>query len=385
MQATVFTKLALSFLAVVISCSTFSATVITGIKTANEGESFEKNLSGVETKALLPNAQDYQGGMNEFLPYIIPSPDQENAGSCLFMSHTAVSEVLINRQRNRNGLNNVDLSERYLMNLSKANIGDDLIRDWKTDTIFRLNKTKKTYRNSDFPYIKDWYKTGSNGLRVFARENEQGAFYGVRANWVIALDQLVKKPSLPTPLFKRDVLFADPKGNRWNVATAPNDIVKKVKRALDKKTGPVLVIYNHTGFWHAVMVAGYNDHVQNHGCPFVSEFPDKMNARADEIEAEAQSASSPRERDRLQRKARLFRNRATQVGRSYQKAGGCSNKGVFYVRDSIYPHPSMPEYDYDPNRSGEEKPLTPPVILREYEWLTHLSNHVIHITADVTQ
>ena len=358
----------------------FAAQIITGIKRANPGESFEKNLSGVHTKALLPEPQDFKGGMNEFLPFIMPSPDQENAGSCLFMSHTAVSEVLINRERQNAGKDNVDLSERYLMNLSKANIGDDLIKDWKTDTIYRFNKTGRTYTNNNFPYIKGWYKTGPNGLRVFANEGEPGAYYGVRANWVIALDELKKKPYIKTPQFSRNVLFADPKGNRWNVATAPEDIVYKVKKALDKKTGPVLVIYNHTGFWHAVMVAGYNDNVSNANCPFVSEFPVKMNARADEIEADAASQSDPKESRRLYRKAKLFRKRADQVQNSYQQAGGCSGKGVFYVRDSIYPHPSMPDYDYDSNRIGEEKPLTPPVILREYDWLRHLSNHVIHIT-----
>lgn len=372
----VFTFITLFFIGKAI----FGAQVITGFKSANPGESFEKNLSSVETKALLPSPQDFSGGMNAFLPYIMPSPDQENAGSCLFMSHTAVSEVLINKRRATKGLNNIDLSERYLMNLSKANIGDDLISDWKTDTIYRFNETGRTYTNENFPYIKDWYKTSANGLRVFAEENEQGAYYGVRANWVIALNELKKKPFIKTPHFNREVLFADPKGNRWNVATAPSDIVQRVKKALDKKTGPVLVIYNHTGFWHAVMVAGYNDRVSNEGCPFVSEFPHKMNQRADELSLQATQTQDASERNRLESKARLFRKRANQVEKSYNNAGGCSEKGVFYVRDSIYPHPSMPEYDYDPNRTGEEKHLNPEVILREYDWLRHLSNHVIHIT-----
>lgn len=362
-----------------LTSSAFAAQIITGVKSANDLTGFEKNLAPISTKALLPDQSDFDGGMNHFLPYMMPTPDQENAGSCLFMSHTSAAEVLVNRERDNNGLGNLDLSERYFMNLSKADIGADLISDWKTDTIYRLNKTGKMYTNAVYPYIKDWYKTGENGLRVFANENDQGAYYGVRANWVIALDDLQKRPSVKLPKFKRDVLFKDPKGNRWNVATAPHDIVERVKNALDKKTGPVIVIYNHTGFWHAVMVGGYNDTITNHGCPFVSEFPNRMNTRAGQIRDEADQATDPEAKRKLLSKARLFEKRATQVEKSYNKAGGCSQRGVFYVRDSIYPTESMPLYDYDPKRSGEEKHLNAPVILREYDWLRHLSNHVIHI------
>ena len=46
-----------------------------------------------------------------------------------------------------------------------------------------------------------------------------------------------------------------------------------------KRKAPVLVIYNHTGFWHAVTVVGYNDNADNEGCPFVSTFKDKMDKR----------------------------------------------------------------------------------------------------------
>lgn len=366
-------------LLIFLCTNVFSAQIITGTKLANDQSGFEKDLSPITTKALLPDATDFAGGMNHFLPYMMPTPDQENAGSCLFMSHTAATEVLVNRERDLNGLQNIDLSERYFMNLSKAGIGNDIIADWKTDTIYRLNKTGRMYTNENFPYMKGWYKAGPNGLRIFADENDQDAFYGVRANWVLALDQLKKKPSIKLPKYERKVLFQDPKKNRWNVATAPNDIVSKVKKALHKKTGPVVVIYNHTGFWHAVMVAGYNDTVTNHGCPFVSEFPNRMRNRADQIRDEANQQKDPAKRKKLLSKARLFEKRANQAEDSFTKAGGCSERGVFYVRDSIYPTETMPLYDYDPKRSGEEKHLNSPVILREYDWLRHLSNHVIHI------
>lgn len=366
----------------VLSSNLWAAKLIYGTKSANPGEALEKNLSPVMTKALVPEQDDFRGGFNKWVPYVMPTPYQENAGSCLFMSHTAVAETLINEQRGRLGLENLDLSERYFMNLSKANIGDDLIDNWMTDTIYRLNKTGRMYRNSDFPYMKAWYKYGSNGLRVFAEPEESGAYYGIKANWVIALDELTQKPYVPTPTFKRKVLFADPKGNRWNVGSAPKDIVKRVKDALNTKKGPVTVIYNHTGFWHAVMIAGYNDNIRNHGCPFVSDYPIQMRDRAQEIRDEARNQTDQDEVARLERKARLFERRASMVEEGFQQNGGCSNQGAFYVRDSINPDPSMPLYDYDLNRTGEEQHLNPSIILREYEWLEQLANHVMHIYVD---
>ncbi len=350
-----------------------AARIVIGTKSPNSGEAFEKNLSPMESKALVADEADLIGGFNYWVDSMVATPNQENAGSCLFMSHTASVEAILNQKE---GYRKYDLSERYFMNLSKANIGDNLIDNWITDTIYRLNVEQKVYTNEVYPYKKDWYKI-VGGTRVDAEPEEEGAYYGIKANWVVNLDQLTHAPAIKTPKFKRDILFED--GNRWNVGTAPSDIVETVKKALETKKGPVVVIYNHTGFWHAVMVGGYNDTITNHGCPFVSEFPHKMNARALEIREEAAAQTDESERARLERKARLFEKRGKQVEDSFNAAGGCSNQGAFYVRDSIYSDPTQPLYDYDPNRTGEERHLGPRVILREYEWLRHMANHVMQI------
>lgn len=374
MMKTIVSTLLFSFLSVSILASSF----ITGTKFPNQNEKDEQHLSPVSSKALLPDNNDFNGGFNYWLPYMMPSPYQENAGSCLFMSHTASTEVLLGHKMGRK----VDLSERYLMNLAKADVGHDLVGNWITDTIYRLNATKETYANVDFPYIKGWYRY-ENGERVFSEPQAQDAYYGVHANWVVALNELNPKKAISHNGFKRKILFEDPKGNRWNVGTAPKDIVKTVKRALDSKEGPVVVIYNHTGFWHAVMVGGYNDNIDNKGCPFVSNYKTSMYNRATEIDQEADQAAQngdASEESRLRGKARLFRKRGDTVERSYAKAGGCNGKGAFYVRDSIYPQQGGPLYDYDTTREGEEQPLNPNVILREYEWLEHIANHAIQIS-----
>ena len=66
---------------------------------------------------------------------------------------------------------------------------------------------------------------------------------------------------------------------------------------------------------------------------------------------------------------------------SLQRTNGCSQKGVFYVRDSIYRDPTGPVYHYDFANPAADKNYSKRIILREYDWLTHLSNHVNVITA----
>ena len=146
-----------------------AARIVIGTKSPNSGEAFEKNLSPMESKALVADEADLIGGFNYWVDSMVATPNQENAGSCLFMSHTASVEAILNQKE---GYRKYDLSERYFMNLSKANVGDNLIDNWITDTIYRLNVEQKVYTNEVFPYKKDWYKI-VGGTRVDG---------GIRAN-----------------------------------------------------------------------------------------------------------------------------------------------------------------------------------------------------------
>lgn len=338
--------------------------LIEGVKYSDD------KTESITTKSLLPGPDSFLGGYNKLLPYVVEAPYQDNAGSCLFMSHTGAVEVLINQIKGRK----LNLSERYFMNLQKSGIGNDLIDNWRTDTIYRLNKTGKTYLNKRFRFTKGWYKT-VNGTRVPAEVEEEGAFYGTKFNWIVNLGSLSKKPKISLPKFEREVIFADPEQNQWNVGTAPSDIASRIKKAIRKNNAPVVLIYNHVGFWHATLIVGFNDNASTEGCPFISTYDEKMNKRADEIVKEAEEAETEKEKKKLLRKAKKFRARGKQVNDSYLARGGCSEKGVFYVRDSIYPNEDQPLYDYDLDNEGEEEHLNAPVILRSFEWAEQLSNH----------
>ncbi len=369
----------LSLITGLIFSTTLSATsgqiYLKGLKFAENPE-VEGEIPSM-SKAMRPGPLSYAGGMNKLLPYVMPSPYQDNAGSCLFMSHTAVAEWWLSKLGQGQ---KIDLSERYFMNLSKAGIGDELISDWRTDTIYRLNSTTQMMRNADFPFMKAWYSYDQSGDRVFAGPNTPGAYYGPAANWIIGLDHLSGAP-IPMPHFSRTVLHADPQGSQWAVNSTPDNIVELMKEWFDKYEAPLIVIYNHHAFWHAVMVVGYNDHVSSENCEFTTTFTDTLLKKAQESRTLAEQTQDPDEKRRLLSKARRDERRALEVRVEMNKRGGCRGKGVFYVRDSLYPDSSLPLYDYDPTTEGEEEHLVAPIILREYEWAERLANHVIGITA----
>jgi hypothetical protein len=345
---------------------------IHGLKYSND----KTDSTILYTKALLPDAESFNGGFNKLLPYVSLSPYQQGAGSCLFMSHTGAVELLLGQRLKKK----VKLSERYFMNLEKAGIGEELMKNWRTDTILRLNATKKFYLNKDFKFGKGFYKT-SNNKRIYSDQNDPKASYGTKWNWVVDLESLEKPSITPIhlPYMGRIVLFADPAQNQWNVGTAPKNIVKKVTMAIKKKMAPVEVIYNHHGFWHAVLIVGYNKKANSHGCAFVSEFQERMNSRAQEIKNAAMKLPAGESRDKKLKKARNFQRKGKKVNDKFLADGGCSNKGVFYVRDSIYPSEKQALYDFDSTRTGEETRLNEPVILRSFEWLEQLSNNIVQI------
>ena len=364
------TKIIFIFL---ISLNAFSADYISGVKSE-----FDLELQRVyqsDSKALIPDQQALKGGYNSLVSYVKPAPDQEDAGSCLFMSHTGAVEVLLNQLRGPR--KSYDLSERFFMNLQKEGVADEQVVNWRTDTIYRLNKLGYTYKNKDYRFTKGWYKTVDE-RRVVAQENEESADYGVKFNWISLYKNLTAR-KVRLPKFSREVLYADPDENQWNILSAPKNIVNELKDAIKKNNAPAVVIYNHTGFWHAVTVVGFNDKASSDNCYTVRRYPGQMYERAAEIDEEASVETDAERAAKLRRKAKKFRQRGDSIAKAH-KERGCRGKGVFYVRDSIYPDENMPLYDYDFSTSGEEEFLNAPIILRDYEWLELLANHVVLIT-----
>lgn len=353
-----------------------------GIKYPN---SAEEGSQPVLTYAFAPRNFKELRGFKDLLPFVMASPNQNEAGSCLYMSLTGIAEWWLGKLypwRSRKPDGSIDLSERHLMNLAGVEEDTNGISNWKTQSIKIYNNAGHGFLNRSYRFTKGWYKVSDNHdySYVIARPGDEGAYYGTGYNWINELDH-ASPLTVRLPKFKPEVLFADPASNQWNVVVAPHDIVATVKQALQEKQAPVHVIYNHYGYWHAVNIVGFDDEQTTDGCPFVSGAVKFFGEKVAELEAAIVVEADPRVRAKLRKRLAKYMEYRDRLQAAYP-AGKCQKKGVFYVRDSLYGDAEQPIYDYDVMQQGDEEPYAKPVIFREYDWLTYLANHVTLISVD---
>jgi len=343
----------------------------------------ERHSQVLGTRLFRPTVKATQslGGFNELVPYVIASPDQDDAGSCLYMAITGIAEwwlARLNPDMSRAADGPLDLSERYIMNIAGVEENETHLANWRTDAIYLFNQNaNKSLLNSTYRFTKGWFigDTYSDHLTA-STAGAPGAEYGTQFNWI---DQRPKDPQgvVQLPEFERDVIFADPESNQWNVGIAPQNIVEKVKKTLRTRKAPVLVIYNQNSYWHAVYIIGYNDDLDNGNCDYTQKFRTRISDRAKELEQKAANATDPTVKSAYEIRAQRAREAKDKIEYAYATKGGCtSSKGVFYIRDSIYPDDGGPIYDYDPSQSGDEAPYAKKIVFKEYDWLRYFSNHI---------
>jgi hypothetical protein len=343
----------------------------------------------LETSLKLKNSnlKGKSGRFDELVPFVLPSPDQEEAGSCMYMALTGIAEwwlARLNPNISRTSDGPIDLSERYLMNLGAIPENSDKLENWKTDSIYLFNNTNSTgILNTDFRYTKGWFKNSEEtGLNVKAKPDEKGAEYGTGYNWVTELEKVPRKSQVKLPKFSREIIFLDPAGDLWNVGVAPEDIVEVVKLKLRTTKAPVLVIYNHDSYWHAVYVIGYNDHMDNGSCAYTENFRKNLEKKTNNFLGLQPIWKNPFDKSTFESRLIKAKDTRTKLEEAYERHGGCtSSKGVFYVRDSIYSDFKAPLYDYDMNNQGEERVYTKGIVFKEYDWLYYFANHVAVVTA----
>jgi len=295
----------------------------------------------------------------DLMDYVFASPNQFDAGTCLFMSSTGAMEILMNQHTNMsqaNYLGDTDLSERFLMNASNYVPRTDL--DYSiTDVVETYNHFGGSLLNRDYPFTAGYMVEEGNGTRP-ANANEDGAYFTLSINWVDDLPTDWQNSLTETPKADRTMIAIDPNlnGNSiWNVGLFNDEVVERVKYELRVRNAPVIIIYNHYLYWHADIIVGYDDNASIGECPMVkstlSHFEENGNT--------------------------AYVNR---VESQMEREGGCSTSGVFYVRDSIYEGTSQePMYSYS-DQYAFEKPYSQRIIERSYDWVKYLSNHayVVH-------
>ena len=315
-----------------------SMPVITMALTTNPA--LRADFNDIPTSFFIDSA-DTVMGTHDLSPYALASPNQFDAGSCLFMATTGAMEMLMNQHIPLEEIaykGETDLSERFLMNVvTYFEPPQDNALYLLTDTIYAYNLLTGSMLDSDYPFLYDDY--GS------AQINWD---YGLPDNWQYLL--------VPTPAAARTQIFTPPMKNnnsKWQVAVADHDILDIIKHELVSKNAPVVIVYNHFGYWHSDIIVGYDDSQESGGCPMVLEslvfFFSDGNI-----------------------------NQALKILVHMQELGGCIDKGVFYVRDSIYDGgPDEPTYNEDVPIKYSKR-----IIERTYNWVLYLANHgyAIHRT-----
>lgn len=350
--------------------------VIYGLKWPNspaEGRAPVESYAEVATTGLK--------GYNELLPYVLASPDQEDAGSCLYMSLTGIAEWWLARlhpELSRAHDGPLDLSERYMMNISGIDEAANGVPNWKTDSIWLYNEVGHGILNSAYRFTKGWYVLDHEGNPVVSTATVTGASFDTTFNWIDQRGLIPAAAHIALPNFDREVIYADPESNQWNTAVMPADIVERVKTKLQARQAPVNVIYNHFGYWHSVMVLGFDDSMSSNGCGFVERFDGYMPSEAARLRDEAAKTSDPEEKKALLARATKLETLGAKFHQAYTTGGGCSGRGMLYVRDSIYPDDSDP-YDFTPGQTGGGGHYSKKIVLREYEWLRYMANHATQV------
>jgi hypothetical protein len=289
------------------------------------------------------------------LDLVLASPNQYDAGSCLFMANTGAMEILLNQHtpaEDIDYLGETDLSERYLMNASDHVSYADI--DYTiTDLTYTYDAFGGSLLSRDYPFIADYLRETSSGGYVQADPSDDGAFFTCYANWLDDLPSDWQEALTPTPDVERSVIFLDPdldSSSIWNVGIMDWETVDRIKHELDTKQAPVILVYNHYLYWHANVIVGYDDSIDSGGCPMVesslsyfqqqghSSYVSKIESRMDEL-------------------------------------GGCSQQGVFYVRDSIYSGGiTEQEYTYSEEYGFSDK-YSKRLTQLSYNWAVYLGNH----------
>lgn len=296
---------------------------------------------------------DYGSKDLSLIDYVLASPNQFDAGSCLFMTTTGAVELLIHQNSDLDTFEyngDTDLSERFLMT-AYQDVPSSTLKYWLTDTAYTYNYIGGSLLNRDYPFTAGYVRETSSGSIVPCEPGDDGAYYSCSYNWFDERPSNWEELLVDTPKVERTVAFTDPARNsssQWNVGLMDDEDVEKIKYMLRTRKAPVVVIYNHYLYWHADMIVGYDDAVETNGCPMVDSSMDYF----DEQGSGAYTQKIERHMDAI---------------------GDCTSKGIFYVRDSIYDGTSEEtEYQYSP---GFTEKYSERIVERSYNWVKYLSNH----------
>ncbi|MBC7396410.1 MAG: hypothetical protein H7333_03110 [Bdellovibrionales bacterium] len=191
------------------------------------------------------NAAHLPSSFRALNDYVIPSPNQSEAGTCAFMAATGAMEILLNKKL---GIHHpvvggeTDLSERFTIVSPASNT---VPKAWYEEMFLKFNNgVAVLFKDMPFEFYTE------NGDQDFG-------VWGMPSNYLTA-------PRIKLPPVETVLLFS--LGNQYSRLVLDQSHVEMVKAALVKYQSPVIAVGNDEEFWHVVVITGYDDNAEDGTC-----------------------------------------------------------------------------------------------------------------------
>lgn len=197
------------------------------------------SLNSFEVFALIDNSlTSFPTQYTELLSYVQQAPDQGETNTCLFVANTGAIELLANKKakiKNPQIGGTYDLSESFIM--WKRNPSPAQKSSFYDSPVLRFN--------GEGIHIKHWpFEAWING-----RVN--------KSVWY-RHPQMDLLPRITLPQVETLQLFQF--GRKWTTRVLQDEHIEMIKKALIQYRSPILVNYNDEGYWHVVLIVGFDDH-----------------------------------------------------------------------------------------------------------------------------
>jgi C1A family cysteine protease len=180
----------------------------------------------------------------ELLPYVQTAPDQGETNTCWFMASTGAMELLLNKKdqiKNPVPFGKHDLAESFLIWQRDYKDRENPPKHFIEEVVRRFNHGEAIH-NSAWPF-KAFNSDGTTNMDVW---NMHPDFRTL--------------PRLKVPQVKTQLLFA--RGRKYDTYVLTKEDVQKVKEALVATSSPVIINYNDDGYWHVILIVGYDDRLK---------------------------------------------------------------------------------------------------------------------------
>lgn len=190
-----------------------------------------------------------------------------------------------------------------------------------------------------------------------ATPDDPDAYFTWGYSWIDGLPDGWEGMLTPTPRVERTLIAIDPdldEWSPWDAGMMDRQVIDRIQFQLDTRNSPVSIVSNHSMYWHNNLIVGYDDLAGPSDSTVIQDSLDAMEAQG-------------------------FDELVDKIEQHMEQQGGLTDRGVFYVRDSIYAGGDE-ELLYTYNEEyGVLEPYSARIVALPYDWVVYLANHVYTI------